>query len=72
MLKIERLTKYIDTQLIFKEISCTINDQHLLISGESGCGKSTLAKIIAGLDTDIRANYILMGAYVNLIRLKSG
>lgn len=33
MLKIERLTKYIDTQLIFKEISCTINDQHLLISG---------------------------------------
>ncbi|MBF9302407.1 NAD+ synthetase, partial [Staphylococcus epidermidis] len=25
MLKIERLTKYIDTQLIFKEISCTIN-----------------------------------------------
>ncbi|MBO8703464.1 ATP-binding cassette domain-containing protein, partial [Staphylococcus aureus] len=49
MLKIERLTKYIDGKLIFKDISCAINDQHLLISGESGCGKSTLAKIIAGL-----------------------
>ena len=61
MLKIERLTKYIDTQLIFKEISCTINDQHLLISGESGCGKSTLAKIIAGLDTDYQGELYLNG-----------
>ena len=31
MLKIERLTKYIDGKLIFKDISCAINDQHLLI-----------------------------------------
>lgn len=61
MLKIERLTKYIDTKLIFKEISCTINDQHLLISGESGCGKSTLAKIIAGLDTDYQGKLYLNG-----------
>ncbi len=61
MLKIERLTKYIDTQLIFKEISCTMNDQHLLISGESGCGKSTLAKIIAGLDTDYQGKLYLNG-----------
>ncbi|MCD8926027.1 ATP-binding cassette domain-containing protein [Staphylococcus epidermidis] len=61
MLKIERLTKYIDTQLIFKEISCTINDQHLLISGESGCGKSTLAKIIAGLDTDYQGKLYFNG-----------
>ena len=52
MLKIERLTKYIDTQLIFKEISCTINDQHLLISGESGCGKSTLATTIMRLHNE--------------------
>ncbi|MEJ7517482.1 ATP-binding cassette domain-containing protein, partial [Staphylococcus pasteuri] len=41
--------------------SCTINDQHLLISGESGCGKSTLAKIIAGLDTDYQGELYLNG-----------
>ena len=60
MLKIERLTKYIDGKLIFKDISCAINDQHLLIS-ESGCGKSTLAKIIAGLDMNYQGDLYFNG-----------
>lgn len=61
MLKIERLTKYIDGKLIFKDISCAINDQHLLISGESGCGKSTLTKIIAGLDMNYQGDLYFNG-----------
>ena len=61
MLKIERLTKYIDGKLIFKDISCATNDQHLLISGESGCGKSTLAKIIAGLDMNYQGDLYFNG-----------
>ena len=68
MLKIERLTKYIDGKLIFKDISCAINDQHLLISGESGCGKSTLAKIIAGLDMNYQGDLYFNGHYVSHIR----
>ena len=60
MLKIERLTKYIDGKLIFKDISCAINDQHLLISGESG-GKSTLTKIIAGLDMNYQGDLYFNG-----------
>ena len=72
MLKIERLTKYIDGKLIFKDISCAINDQHLLISGESGCGKSTLTKIIAGLDMNYQVTYTLMANYVSHIRQKNG
>ena len=55
-----------------KDISCAINDQHLLISGESGCGKSTLTKIIAGLDMNYQGDLYLMANYVSHIRQKNG
>ena len=50
-IEVENLNKAIDSKLILKDISFTIEpEEHLVIIGGSGAGKSMLAKCILGLE----------------------
>ncbi|BDR58222.1 ABC transporter ATP-binding protein [Xylocopilactobacillus apicola] len=50
MLEIQNLTYQIDQEILFKDLSFTVEDGHsLLMTGPSGGGKSTILKIIARL-----------------------
>lgn len=49
------LSKKIKNKLIFKEVSFKIyKNEWLMIEGKNGTGKSTLAKILAGLDKNVK------------------
>lgn len=52
MLRVEQLTKKRGNQIIFKQLSFTLNKGEILaIVGPSGVGKSTLLRCLVGLET---------------------
>lgn len=63
MLELQNITYYVedDKKDILKDISLTIDERFVAITGPNGGGKSTLAKIIAGIITPTSGKILLDG-----------
>ena len=75
MIKVENLTKYIETEEIqtiaLNKVSLEVADgEFVAIMGPSGCGKSTLLNILGLLDNPTEGNYYLDGREVGHLREK--
>ena len=67
-IKLKNLTKKFDNQVIFDNLSLTINKGEIVcLKGNSGCGKTTLLRILAGLDNDYDAEQFLVEGKISFL-----
>ena len=73
IIELKGLTKNFDDQQVLKGIDLNIyENEFLTLLGPSGCGKTTILRIIAGFESQARANCCLTESIFPRFRLTRG
>lgn len=65
MIEIIKLTKSFDSNIIFSNVSFTVNDGDFVVfSGKSGCGKTTMLNMIGALEKPTSGQIIVDGVNI--------